>query len=114
MRFLLLLVSILVLSFLGQYFFPWWAIVPIALIGGFALGKNNQQAFLGGFLAIFLLWTGQTLWMSLANEGILANKMGLLLGGVPGGALPFVSGIIGGLLAGLAAWTGFLGRRALV
>ena len=113
MKFYILLGSLMALGYLSQFFFPWWAVVPIGFLGGMALAKNGPHAFTGGFLAVFLLWTGQALWVSIGNQGILAAKMGVLLGGAPGTALPFVSGAIGGLLSGLAAWTGFLGRRAL-
>lgn len=112
MKFSILLISIVVLGYLSQFFFPWWAIVPIAFIGGMVLAKNGPHAFTAGFLAIFLLWAAQSLWMSSANQGILADKMGVLLGGLPGGALPWVSALVGGILSGLGALSGFLGRRA--
>jgi hypothetical protein len=112
MKFSILLFSLVALGYLSQFFFPWWAIVPIAFIGGMVLAKNGPHAFTAGFLAIFLLWAVQSLWISSANEGILADKMGILLGGLPGIALPWVSALVGGLLSGFGALSGFLGRRA--
>lgn len=112
MKFTILLISLMALGYLSQFFFPWWAIVPIAFVGGMTLAKNGPHAFAAGFLSIYILWAAQSLWISMANEGILASKMGILLGGVPGAALPWVSGLVGGILSGLGALAGFLGRRA--
>jgi hypothetical protein len=80
-------------------------------LGAAFLGKGSGQAFGAGFLALFALWGVQAFWISAANEGVLAARMGMLLGGVPGGAMPWLSGLLGGLLGGLGALCGFKARH---
>lgn len=102
-------IGIVVLAFGAQFILPWWAIALVAFILGALLGKTQVHAFGSGFLAIFVLWTIQAFLHFTANDGILASRMGTLLGGVPGALMPWITGLIGGIVGGLSAWTGFLG-----
>lgn len=103
---------ILVLAALLQHFLPWWVITPIAFGAAWAGSKSPGKAFLSGFLAVFLLWLGMSVWLYAGNDGILAGRVGRLFGGLPGWLLPVISALIGGLTAGVAAWSGFLVRNA--
>ena len=60
-------------------------------------------------MAGLLLWGGYAFYLNLANAGLLAGKIGELLGGIPGIWLPFLSGAFAGLLSGLGALSGRLG-----
>lgn len=111
MSFVLLTLAIAILAFVAQLALPWWAIVLAAALGGAFLGKGGWQAFGAGFLGLFALWGVQAFLISSANEGVLAARMGILLGGVPGGLMPWLSGLLGGLLGGLGALCGFQARH---
>ncbi|MBK6947679.1 MAG: hypothetical protein IPH16_06020 [Haliscomenobacter sp.] len=113
MRFLILLAVIIGLSFIAQFFTPWWTFAIVAFVSGALLSEKAFQAFAAGFLGIFLLWSAQAWWLTIGNEGILAAKMGELLGGVPGAAMPWVTGLLGGLLGGLGGWTGNQAMKAI-
>ncbi len=108
-----MLAVIIGLSYIAQFFTPWWTFAVVAFVSGALLGEKAFPAFLAGFLGIFLLWSVQALWLTIGNGGILAAKMGELLGGVPGAAMPWVSGVLGGLLGGLGAWTGNQAMKAI-
>ncbi len=104
---------ILALSFVLQFFLPWWIIAPVAF--GLSLWKSTsaRQAFLAGFSAIFFLWAAMALVIHLRNEGILTAKIAALF------SLPFpslmilVTALIGGLVGGIAALSGFYWKQFL-
>ena len=114
MRFLIALVSTALLALLITWFFPWWTLAIICALSGFLWRFRPGTAFLCGFLSIALLWTAVALWRSAANDYLLLGKMAQLF------QLPVpwmyiaVSAVLGGLLGGLAAWSGALlsGRSA--
>lgn len=103
---------ILLFSAIAQLVLPWW-IVPVIAYGSAWVGsKSAGKAFLSGFLAIFLLWTGYALWIYINNDGILASRVGGLLGGLPGWLMPLITGLLGGLASGTAAFAGFVSADA--
>jgi hypothetical protein len=104
-------IVILVVSLALQHLFPWWIVPVVAYLASLFLAKSAGKAFVSGFLSIFLLWTALSFWVWAGNDGQLANRIGVMLGGVPGVVLPVVTGIIGGLASGLAAWAGWFGGR---
>ena len=114
-NFIIQLLITLFISGLSQLFLPWWS---LALVCGLvALLFNYKYAYtsyLAGFLSLFLLWTCYALWIYAGDQGsILPNKMGDLFGGLSGFGLAAVAGLIAGVLGGLGALTGTLGRRLL-
>lgn len=111
MRFGLLILSIVVVGGVVQSFLPWWSLVVVAFAGGALLPlRTGAQSLGAGFLAGFLLWGLYAFYLNSLNEGLLAARIGTLLGGIPAGFLPWLSGIFAGIFAGLGALTGRLGR----
>jgi len=109
---MLLFFLILGISFLLQLFLPWWIIAPVAF--GLALWKGTSagKSFLAGFAALFVLWATAALVIHLRNEGILAAKIaGLFSLPFPGLLIP-VAALIGGMVGGLAALSGFYWRKS--
>lgn len=103
------LLILLVASLLLQLVSPWWwTFVPLIVLLAYLLRSRNWLArpFLTGFVAIFLLWGGAALWQDLGNEGLLSYRMAGLFSLPSGWMLVLITGLIGGLLGGLAAWTG--------
>ena len=110
MRFLAqFFVTLLVAAAVG-YFFPWWSMVVAAAVVGLCVYyRRSFTSFMAGFLAVALLWGGYAFYLSGADTGLQDRFGGLL--GVSGEVLPLVVALFGGLLAGLAAWSGTLGRK---
>jgi len=86
---------------------PWWSfIIPVVALGIVMTIKKWSRAGFGlGFLAGFLTWAGANLYFDAALQGAVLDKLGLLLS-VPAIVIVLLSGIIGGLLTGLALYTG--------
>ena len=91
---------------------PWWSFVITSLIVAVAIHQRPGKAFLTGFAGVFLLWAGMALIKDAANEHILSTKVAQVL--PLGGSylvLILLTGIIGGLVSGLAALTGTYLRK---
>lgn len=114
----MLFILILLVSLAAQFFLPWWIIAPIAF--GLAAGnsQSGKKSFWNGFSAIFILWTCMALVRTLPNENLLANRVAQMLT-LPESAfnwaiLVVLTGLIGGLVAGLSAFAGFQFRDAFL
>lgn len=86
---------------------PWWSFAITSLIVAMAVHQKAGKAFLSGFVGLFLLWSVLAFLKDSANEHLLATKVAQIL--PLGGSymvLILVTGIIGGLVSGLAALTG--------
>lgn len=105
-KFLVNTLLIALLCFVGGLFFPNWIIAPIAFVVSLLLPMRPPLAFLSGFLALFLLWGGLALAANLANGGILATRIALLLP-LSGSsyALILVTALVGALVGGGGALT---------
>ncbi|MGZ4001515.1 MAG: hypothetical protein ACXVIY_12825 [Mucilaginibacter sp.] len=108
----MLFLVILILSIICSYFLPWWFVAVIAFVPAYFLGKTPGKAFLVGFLAVFIAWTLLALFKSMPNENILATRVAHLMQLPNWMLLLIVTGVIGGLVGGLAALSGTLVRKA--
>lgn len=87
--------------------YPWWSfIIPLILLGA-ALKWRRQHFyyFLSGFLAGFIVWTGANFYYDATLHGTVFQRMGQVIG-MPPFVVPLLSGLAGGLLGGLALYTG--------
>ncbi|HEY1165289.1 MAG TPA: hypothetical protein VGE90_08970 [Chitinophaga sp.] len=86
---------------------PWWSFVILVSIFGIltALWKWKVSAFATGFLAGLVVWIGASIYYHMTLGGTVLNKIGVVLF-VPGPVVILISGVIGGLLTGLALYTG--------
>ncbi|HJS54264.1 MAG TPA: hypothetical protein VJ765_06960 [Chitinophagaceae bacterium] len=108
MKFLIATILTALLSFItGIYVALWWFFVIIALLVALLIHQKAGKAFFAGFLGLFILWSVLAFWMDNGNDGVLSAKIASLL--PLGGSkwmLIFVTGLIGGLVAGFAALSG--------
>ncbi len=91
---------------------PWWSFAISSLLVAIAVHQKPGKAFLSGFLGLFLLWAVLAFLKDTANEHILSTKVATIL--PLGGSylvLILVTGIVGGLVSGLAALTGSYLRK---
>ncbi len=112
-RFTIAAGAVLLLALMGQWWLPWYALVGAALLAGALFRLGAGGSFAAGFLAGCLLWGGYAWYLDSRNGGLLSARMGELFGGLPGAGLLAATALLGGLLAGLGALTGSLGRAAL-
>lgn len=99
-----------------QLFLPWWIIAVAAFIIALLIEQNALPAFLSGFAALFLLWTGYAFILSHGNNDILLTKITELLKALTGGnkmVVYLLTGLVGGLVAGFGALTGSLTRKIM-
>ncbi len=111
MRTVLFGIFTILAGFIAQQFLPWWIIVAIAGILSFIFDLKTGVSFWAGFVAAALLWGGYAGYLNIANEGMLAARVGKLLGDMPGFVLIIITAMVGGIFGGLGALIGSLGRR---
>ncbi len=111
---MILFALILVISLVLQLFLPWWIIAPVAFGLAFWRSQSAGQAFLAGFGAIFVLWLVAALIPDFRNDHILSTKIAILFPVRYPAILMVVTALIGGLVGGLASWSGFFWKRALL
>ncbi|PHN02830.1 hypothetical protein [Flavilitoribacter nigricans] len=109
-KFLLFFAGLLVLGFIFQLFLPWWIITPIAAILAWLLRLNPRQAFTASLIAGLLLWGGYAIYL---DNGILSNRLGAMMGGLPSALIFVLTSLVGGLLAAMGGVTGSLGREIM-
>jgi len=99
------------LSFIAGLYFPWWSIAIAAFMVALLIHQKAGMAFASAFFSMLLLWSGLAWWINVNNENILSLKIAELLGiGNNTLLLVLITGITGGLVAGLAAISGSLLR----
>lgn len=99
----------LILALVFSFFLPWWSVMLAAFITGFLFSLKNAAVFFIPFLAILLFWVIYSYIISSGNDFTLAKKIAVLLP-LGGNAylLLLVTGIVGGLAAGMA---GIFGKQ---
>ena len=107
MKFLVATVLTALLAFISGLFLPWWGIAITSLLVAMLVHQKTGKAFLSGLLGVFILWAGLAWWIDMKNNGVLSKKIAsvLPLGG-SSLVLILVTGLIGGLVAGMAAMSG--------
>lgn len=102
-------IATIVIGFILSQYLPWWSVMLASFITALLISLKHSAVFLIPFLAIALLWMAHAFWLSNANDFILAKKIANLLP-LGGNAylLILVTGIIGGLSAGIS---GVLGKH---
>lgn len=93
--------------------FPWWSFAISSFIVSLAIHQSPIKSFLTGFLGVFLLWVILASVIDFNNEHILSSKVAQIL--PLGGsyiALIILTGVIGGLVSGLASLTACYIRKA--
>lgn len=90
---------------------PWWSFVVAAALVGATVHQTATKTFAAGFLGMFIAWGGLAWWIDWQNHSLLSQKIAFVLPlGGSAAALLFITGMIGGLLAGVAALCGHYAR----
>jgi hypothetical protein len=103
---LLILIAVILIS-RAVNIFPWWGfVIPVIISGIILKSKEWDISFFGtGFLAGFLIWTIANFYFDQVFPGDILSNVGKLLF-IPKFLVILISGIIGGLISGLAFYTG--------
>lgn len=109
-----LCLSALLAFAIGLFTLPWYSYIITSLIVAFVIPQKPSKAFLSGFLSVTILWLINMIIIDAKNEHILSQKMAhmFMLNG-KSGLLIAISAILAGLLSGLGALTGSLGRKVV-
>ena len=104
---ILIVFLVFILFSIQIQWFPWWThIVPIVLAGALASYFNwNIPVFSIGFITGFITWCGMNIYYNQMYSGQLFDKLGRLAN-INQLIVLLISGIIGGMLTGLALFTG--------
>jgi hypothetical protein len=106
MKFIVQTTSIIIISFLLQYFLPWWTMAIASFAIAFIFDDPPFKSFLSGFVAIGLLWLSMAFFIDFTTDSILTVKINKLL---PLNVFVLTT-LIGGLVGGLSSLTGALLR----
>jgi len=106
---LFLLISIL--GFIFQLFLPWWSLAVVSFLAALWLASRVGSAFWAGFFGIGLGWLVVSLFFNFRNDGLLAAKVATLFKLPHAALLIIVTVLIGALIGGLAALSGYFFRR---
>jgi len=113
MKFLISILLIALVSFVAGLYLPWWSIALAAFVVIALIPQKPLYAFLSGFIAIFILWSGMSFIISNKNDHILAHKISMIiLKSDSPVSLVLITGLIGALVAGCGALAGSYLRKA--
>jgi hypothetical protein len=105
-------ILILVLTILAQIFFPWWSMAVVCYVVAALFGKRFWATTFSAFLAVFFIWAIRAFFADLQNDQLLSHRIAAMLG-MPqiGDWLFLVSALLGGVIAFMAAWSGYATKR---
>lgn len=110
MKFLVNIIIIAVLSWLGSWFVAWWMVAVIPFITMLTIAPKPSKGFLLGAAGIAFLWLYLILKTDVANNQILSMRMAELIG-LPMAGFMLLNVVLGALVGGLGGWSGALVRK---
>jgi len=110
-NFIRLFLLITLLGFIFQLFLPWWSLAVVSFLAALWLAFRPGSAFWAGFFGIGLGWLMVSLFLNFLNEGLLAAKVATMFKLPHAALLIFVTVLIGALIGGLAALSGYFFRK---
>lgn len=113
MKFIISLLLTAILSYALSLFMPWWSIAIAAFVVAIFIFQKGWVSFLTGFVSLFLLWGILSFVISSNNNDVLAHRVSVLILKADNPLLLIlVTALIGALVAGFAALSGSLARKA--
>jgi hypothetical protein len=110
-----------VIGFIACRFIGWWAIAPVCGIIAAWRNESIPTSMSSGFAAGLGLFTGYAMFLNTTNGGVLGNQIAEMLGGkldlkvfsmaLTGTQMIQLTGLIGGIVGAMGAWSGALFRR---
>jgi hypothetical protein len=111
----LLYFLLVVLATVAALYFnwPWYSIGLLALLLAVPFRMRRRGGFWFAYLAGLFVYGGYLTYLELQNDGILANRMGVLFQVGSGWTVAAIAAFFGALTTGLGGWTGVNLRKAL-
>jgi hypothetical protein len=90
-----------------HFVLPWWGTAMVCFLIAWFTASDGGSAFFSALIAVFLIWFIHALFIDFQNNHILSKRI-IALFPLPESSilLIFITGLIGGLGAGLAAMAG--------
>jgi hypothetical protein len=97
-------IATIILAFVLSLVLPWWSVMTAALATSLFIPLKKAAVFVVPFFAILIFWATYSFILSSGNDYTLAKRIAVLLplSGNPY-ALILVTGIVGGIAAGVTA-----------
>jgi len=111
LNFARLFLLIAIVGFIVQLFLPWWSLAIVSFLAALWLARKAGPAFGAGFLGIGLGWLLLSGFYHVRNSGLLTTKVATLFKLPNGVLLICVTVLLGALIGGLAALSGFCFRN---
>lgn len=102
-------ILILALAYLSSFVVPFWGVAIAGFIGSITVRSTHISSFLIGFIAVFILWGLMAFYVDIQTSSILTDRISQLFSLDP----PFlilITGVLGGITAGLGSWAGSMLR----
>ncbi len=94
----------IIIAYILSLFMDWYSVMIAAFLSALLISLKRTAVFFIPFLAILLFWTIYSFVLGNANDFTMANRIAVLLPlGGNSYLLILVTGIIGGITAGIAA-----------
>ncbi|MBK8643423.1 MAG: hypothetical protein IPN15_14785 [Saprospiraceae bacterium] len=91
--------------FIG-FFLPWWVLMLVSFGLAFYFKPSELKAFTIAFATTSALWSGMVFWMDQWSQSPLSAMVGQVFRGLHPHHLYWITGLVGGISSGLAAWAG--------
>jgi hypothetical protein len=100
---------------LFQQLLPWYSIALAGFLAAFLVKPSwAGMAFGMGLLGGALLWGVYSAYLSDQNDGLLAMRFGITLGGITPNMMIVITALLGGIYAGLGAICGYWAQKTLM
>ncbi|MCC5942694.1 MAG: hypothetical protein JJU37_14225 [Balneolaceae bacterium] len=100
--------AILILSWVGTLFLPWWILFIPAFFFGVWMIENGFAAFTIGFTGAGFAWFLQALYIHIANGAIVTTRIAEMMGVGSPWLILVLTFLVGGLPGAIGALTGYL------
>lgn len=94
------------LGYGAEQFLPWWSVSCCAMLIAFLFPQDGARNFLSGFTAICCLWMSMAAYIDVRTHSILSAKIAPMFGFQSSILLVLLTGLLGGMVGGLSAWSG--------
>ncbi|WP_044198807.1 hypothetical protein [Dyadobacter tibetensis] len=98
---------VLILAGVSQLLAPWWVIALVPFLVHIWRPSGYLAAFLSSFLAVALLWLLYSGYQHIESGGAISERITQVFRLPNATLLVVLTGLIGGLMAGLAGMAGY-------
>ncbi|MFN4121944.1 MAG: hypothetical protein ACK4GL_01420 [Flavobacteriales bacterium] len=97
----------LIFSLAVHFVLPWWGTAMVCFVISWFTASDGGSAFFSALIAVFLIWLVHAILIDIRNNHILSKRI-IALFPLPESSalLIFITGLIGGIAAGIAAMAG--------